>query len=155
MMHRLPRGAPQPGTQRPPLHEKVGKPVPVGQSLVVVQVGTQILLPDGSVAQVQPVEVGGHFIDVQSALVVHEGGPPELPLSLVPVPPPSRGPVPLSPPPSRGPVPLSPLGPVPLSPGPVGCDLLQDAGIVAVKRRSPRSRPMRHGGAAPSAGAAW
>ena len=135
----------QPGTQTPPVQPNVGKPVPVGQSLAVVQVGVHILLPDGSVAQVQPCELGGHFRAVQSEFVVHDGGPLEVP--------PSPEPVPPSPP---GPVPPSPLGPVPPSPlGPVGCDLVQDAGIVAVKRISPRSRPMRHGGEEPSAAAAW
>ena len=143
----------QPGTQTPLVQPNVGKPVSVGQSLAVVQVGAHILLPDGSVAQVQPFELGGHFRAVQSEFVVHDGGPLEVPPSPEPVPPSPPGPVPPSPP---EPVPPSPPRPVPPSPlGPVGCDLVQDAGIVAVKRISPRSRPMRHGGEEPSAAAAW
>jgi hypothetical protein len=131
------------GTQTPLVQPNVGKLFPLGQSLAVVQVGAQVLLPDRPVAQVQPCEFGGHFVDVQSAFVVHDWGPLVVP--------PSPEPVPPSPP---GPVPPSPPGPVPPSP-PVGCDLVQDAGIVAVKRISPRSRPMRHGGEEPSAAAPW
>ena len=110
------------------MHPNVGKPLPVGQSLAVMQVGAQIFLADGSVVQVQPCEFGGHFCAVQSAFVVHDGGPP-----------PDGSP-------SAEPMPPSP---------PAGCAWLQDAGIVAVKRISPRSRPIRQGGDEPSAAAAW
>ena len=82
----------------PPLQVSVWPPGPIGQSVAVVHVGTQII-PIGESLQVQPFEPGGHAF-VQSEASMHDCGP------IPPAPPVSPPPAPIPPvPPPPAPLP--------------------------------------------------